>query len=161
MLNEAGCYPIYASRMIFDEEPVSVSFNLFNDLETNVDIKGHGIIEFSNERKAFIGFSFENQYQANYKIWGENGIVELKRAYAVPPDFESIIELTTSDKKSEIKIEPTDHFKNMIDIFCQEIQKKEEDSINFEEDLLNQAKLLEAIRESSKKNTIISLLDIQ
>ena len=67
--------------MIFDEEPVSVSFNLFNDLETNVDIKGHGIIEFSNERKAFIGFSFENQYQANYKIWGENGIVELKRAY--------------------------------------------------------------------------------
>ena len=161
VLNEAGCYPIYASRMIFDEEPVSVSFNLFNDLETNVDIKGHGIIEFSNERKAFIGFSFENQYQANYKIWGENGIVELKRAYAVPPDFEPIIELTTSDKKSEIKIEPTDHFKNMIDIFCQEIQKKEEDSINFEEDLLNQAKLLEAIRESSKKNAIISLSDIQ
>jgi dTDP-3,4-didehydro-2,6-dideoxy-alpha-D-glucose 3-reductase len=159
-LNETGCYPIYASRMIFDEEPISVSFNLFNDLKNNVDIKGHGSIEFSKGRKAFIGFSFENQYQANYKIWGEKGIAELKRAYAVPPDFSSTIELTISDKKSQIKIEPTDHFKNMIDIFCQEIQKNGKDSINFEEDLLNQAKLLEAIRESSRKNTIINLSDI-
>ena len=159
-LNETGCYPIYASRMIFDEEPISVSFNLFNDLKNNVDVKGHGNIEFSNSKKAFIGFSFENQYQANYKIWGEKGIVELKRAYAVPPDFSPTIELVVSDKKSQIKIEPTDHFKNMINIFCQEIQKNEKDSINFEEDLLNQAKLLEAIRESSKRNTIINLSDI-
>lgn len=159
-LNEAGCYPIYASRMIFDDEPISVSFNLFNDLENNVDIKGHGSIEFSKERKAFIGFSFENQYQANYKIWGENGIVELQRAYAVPPDFSPTIELTISDTKSQIRVEPADHFKNMINVFCQEIQKNEEDSINFEKDLLNQAKLLEAIRESSKKNTIIHLSEI-
>ncbi len=29
VLNETGCYPIYASRMVFDEEPISVSFNSF------------------------------------------------------------------------------------------------------------------------------------
>ncbi len=158
-LNETGCYPIYASRMIFGEEPISVTFNLFFDSDSNVDVTGYGSIQFSNKKIAFIGFSFKNQYQSNYKIWGESGIAELNKAYAVPTDFSPKIELTLSDKKSQVSIQPSDHFKNMVDAFCQEILidiKKN----SFEDDLLNQAKLLESIRESSRKNTRVYLSEI-
>ena len=39
-LNDSGCYPINANRMIFEEEPVSVSCNLLLDDKTGVDVRG-------------------------------------------------------------------------------------------------------------------------
>ena len=30
-LNDSGCYPISASRMIFDEEPISIFYQSYND----------------------------------------------------------------------------------------------------------------------------------
>ena len=47
----------------------------------------------------------------------------------------------------------------MIDKFCNQINKNEK-RINFEKDLIIQAKILEAARISAKKNRIIKLSEI-
>ncbi|MGH2612270.1 MAG: Gfo/Idh/MocA family protein, partial [Rhabdochlamydiaceae bacterium] len=62
VLNETGCYPICASRIIFNESPIGVLCNLDIDKKMNVDIKGHTYISYQNKKAALISFSFESYY---------------------------------------------------------------------------------------------------
>jgi hypothetical protein len=48
----------------------------------------------------------------------------------------------------------------MVDIFCNEIMGTESAAYNFEEDLLNQAKVMEAHRLSNKENRFVNLSEI-
>jgi NDP-hexose-3-ketoreductase len=155
-LNDSGCYPICASRMIFDQEPLSVFYHNSIDSKTSVDVKGTSIITYKNNKTAIINYSNGNYYQAKYEVWGSEGVISLDRAYSVPSDFVTKINLQYSTenswegRKNEIiKVEPTDHFLKMIDIFCMEINGNSKLSINFEKELLNQAKVMEAHRLSS------------
>jgi len=157
VLNETGCYPIYASRMIFGEEPYGVMCNLYNNNE-NVDVKGHAYILYSNGKAALVSFGFENYYQATYCIWGSNGLIELNRAYAVPPNLSTTVSVKSGNNHNEIQIEATDHFTQMIDFFCNELKKETIDS--FENDLLNQARVMEGLRKSNKEKRFIHLSEI-
>jgi len=157
VLNETGCYPIYASRMIFGEEPCGVICNLYNNNE-KVDIKGHAYLLYSDGKVAFVSFGFENYYQANYNIWGSNGIIELNRAYAVPPNLSTIVSVKSGDNHNEIQIEATDHFTQMIDSFCNELKK--ETNYAYENDLLNQACVMEGLRISNREKRFVHLSEI-
>ena len=155
-LNDSGCYPICASRMIFDQEPLSVFYHNSIDSKTGVDVKGTSILTYKNNKTANITYANGNYYQAKYEVWGSEGVISLDRAYSVPSDFITKINLqynienTWEGRKNEIiKVEPTDHFLKMIDIFCMEINGNSKLSINFEKELLNQAKVMEAHRLSN------------
>jgi len=155
-LNDSGCYPICASRMIFDQEPLSVFYHNSIDSKTRVDVKGTSILTYKNNKTAIINYANGNYYQAKYEVWGSEGVISLDRAYSVPSDFVTKINLQYSTenswegRKNEIiKVEPTDHFLKMIDIFCMEINGNSKSSINFEKELLNQAKVMEAHRLSN------------
>lgn len=159
ILNETGCYPICACRMIFNMEPSSVVCNLFVDNSTKVDTKGHASMFFDDEKIATLSFSFDSYYQAYYNIWGKTGLIEVNRAYAVPPDLLTKVNLYKENTQEEIAVDPTDHFMIMIDSFCKEITKTENAQFTFEEDLLNQAKLMEALRLSNKSKKPVFLSD--
>ena len=155
-LNDSGCYPICASRMIFDQEPLSVFSHNSIDSKTGVDVKGTSILTYKNNKTANITYANGNYYQAKYEVWGSEGVISLDRAYSVPSDFITKINLqynienTWEGRKNEIiKVEPTDHFLKMIDIFCMEINGNGKLSLNFEKELLNQAKVMEAHRLSN------------
>ena len=155
-LNDSGCYPICASRMIFDQEPLSVFSHNSIDSKTGVDVKGTSILTYKNNKTANITYANGNYYQAKYEVWGSEGVISLDRAYSVPSDFITKINLqynienTWEGRKNEIiKVEPTDHFLKMIDIFCMEINGNSKLSLNFEKELLNQAKVMEAHRLSN------------
>jgi predicted dehydrogenase len=166
-LNDAGCYPICASRMIFEEEPISVSANLSIDPNTGVDVKGTSFMTFKNGKTASIVYGNGMYYQSKYNIWGTNGIIDLERAYSVPPNFETNLKIQYSEsndwksKKNEnIEINPIDHFLEMINGFCLEVSKQKKSLFNFEKDLENQAKVMEAHRISSQKKKMIFLDEI-
>ena len=166
-LNDAGCYPICASRMIFQDEPISVSANLSIDSKTGVDIRGTSFLTFKNEKIASITYGNGMYYQSKYNIWGTNGVIDLERAYSVPIDFETNLKIEYSEsddwksKKNEnFKINPMDHFLEMINDFCLEISNQKKSLFNFEEDLKNQAKLMEAHRISSNKKKMVFLDEI-
>ena len=166
-LNDAGCYPICASRMIFQEEPISVSANLTIDPKTGVDVKGTSFLTFKNEKTASITYGNGMYYQSKYNIWGTDGIIDLERAYSVPADFETNLKIQYSksndwkSKKNEIfKINPIDHFLEMINNFCLEISNQKKSLFNFEKDFEYQAKVMEAHRISSNKKKMVFLDEI-
>jgi len=166
-LNDSGCYPICASRMIFDGEPVSIFYRSYNDLKNDVDVKGASILSYKNNKTASITYANGNYYQAKYEVWGSDGVISLDRAYSVPPDFIAKINLQYNiennwqGRKNEIiKIPPTDHFLKMIDTFCMEITGKKKSPFNFEEELLNQAKVMAAHRLSNSTHKEVWLSEI-
>ena len=166
-LNDCGCYPINASRMIFEEEPIGVSCILSIDAKTGVDIRGTSYIIFENEKTASVTYGNGNYYQAKYNIWGSEGIISLERAYSVPPDFKTKVNIQYSTennwdgRKSEnYQINAADHFTEMINAFCLEISGDKKSSFNFEEELKNQAKVMDAHRISSNEKRFVNLDEI-
>ena len=157
VLNDVSCYPICASRFIFQNEAISVSSNLEFDEKFSVDKSASAYILFPNDKTAFISSGFNNYYQSKYSVWGSDAKITTKRAYAVPRDYETSILLHKNDEISEIKISPADQFGLMFESFCNTIENNMMNPYNFEEDLLNQAKLMESIRISNKEKRIVYL----
>ena len=160
-LNDSGCYPICASRMIFDEEPLSVFCNqkMIPTKNDVTDVSGTAILYYENGKTASISYINGSYYQAKYEVWGTEGVISLDRAYSVPPDFTTKVTLqhntenNWNGRRTEIfEIEPKDHFLEMIDMFCLEITGTKNASFNFEQELLNQRKVLTAAVHSMGNN---------
>ena len=160
-LNDSGCYPICASRMIFDEEPLSVFCNqkMIPTKNDVTDVSGTAILYYENGKTASISYINGSYYQAKYEVWGTEGVISLDRAYSVPPDFTTKVTLQHNTennwdgRRTEIfEIEPKDHFLEMIDMFCLEITGTKSASFNFEQELLNQRKVLTAAVHSMGNN---------
>ena len=153
-LNDCGC----ASRIIFNDEPLSVFYSRqSNDPETGVDIRGTSILRYKNDKVATLTYGNGNFYQANYEVWGNGGFISLDRAYSVPPDFitkvnlQYTVENNWNGRRNEVfEIEPEDHFLKMINEFCMDILGERKSSFNFEDELLSQAKVMQAHRISDK-----------
>jgi len=152
-LLDSGCYPICASRMIFDEEPWAAFGRNFMNGETkaSVDISGSAILFYENGKTATISYINGSYYQAKYEVWGTDGVISLDRAYSVPPDFTTKVTLQYNTennwegRRTEIfEIQPKDHFLEMLDTFCMEITGTKKAPFDFEQELLNQAKTMQA-----------------
>lgn len=160
VLNDAACYPIYASRMLFGEEPESVFCKLKKDPQLGIDTKADIVLNYSNGKVAFISSSFGASFQSKYGLWGAKSYLNVNRAYAVPKDMQTTIFLNINDEIREITMEPEDHFKLMVDNFCKVISSKEKRIQNFESDLLAQARVLEALRLSDKEDRIVKISEL-
>ena len=165
-LNDSGCYPICASRMIFNEEPVTVGCQFKSDV-AGVDVKGTSFLIYKNQKSATITYGNGNYYQAKYEVWGSDGVISLDRAYSVPSNFITKVNLQHNTennwegRRNEIfEIQPKDHFLELLDTFCMEITGSEKAPFNFEEELLNQAKVMEAHRQSAITAKMIWLSEL-
>ena len=155
-LRDSGCYPICASRMIFDEEPLGVSCIQKMIPESSVDVGGSAILFYKNGKTATITYSNGSYYQARYEVWGTDGVISLDRAYSVPPDFTTKVTLQYNTENNwdgrhteTFEIEPKDHFLEMLDTFCMEITGTKNAPFDFEQELLNQAKVMFAVSSSA------------
>ena len=63
-------------------------------------------------------------------------------------------------KSENYQINAADHFTEMINAFCLEISGDKKSSFNFEEELKNQAKVMEAHRISSNEKRFVSIDEI-
>ena len=156
VLNDAGCYPIYASRMFFEEEPIEAIGNLIFDKKHKVDIRANAILKYTNGKIGLVSASYDVEYQSMYELSGSKAVISTGRAYSVPKDYSPNILIKSKDKIKSIKIEPTNQSILMIDYFCR-VLKNKGDGFGLEEDLVKQAKVMEAIRISSKKNKCIKI----
>lgn len=160
VLNETGCYPICICRSVFNEEPIGVFSNLYFDEELKIDIKGNVLLLFQNSKIGQISFSFDNFYQANYKIWGDKGILETSRAFSIPPNLDSTIIFENEENKKNITVNAANHFTLMIDEFSKEISSHN-NKTEFEEELLKQAQIMEAVRISNKENRFVFINEVK
>ncbi len=154
-------YLIYASRMIFGDEPESVFCNMKIDQESGVDLKTDMMLSYSNGKSAFATSAFDSYYQSTYSVLGTKGYVRIGRAYAVSRDMKTKIIFDSDDKINEIIIGPADHFRLMVDDFCAEISKDRERRKNYEDDLLAQARILQAAKVSNAEKRIVNISDVK
>lgn len=158
--NDSASYPIRASRMILAGEPESVACTMKVDPSTGVDVKAVMLLNYSNGRSAFISSAFGAYFQSTYSILGSKARIRTERAYAVPKDMAVKIFLESDDNVKEIPVGPADHFKLMINDFCREILLGDESTKNYEDDLLAQARVLEAGRISSFEGRMVRLAEL-
>ena len=76
-------------------------------------------------------------------------------------DIKSKLNIENINKNEEILIEPVNHFQLMIEAFGNEIIKSNHNKFNFEEDLLNQAKVMEACRISNDEKRYVEIKEIK
>lgn len=157
---DAMPYPVYASRMIFGEEPESVFCNLDRDPESGVDVRADILLRYPAGKSAFASSIFGCYFQSTYSILGSKAQVRMGRAYAVPRDMGTRIFLDADDITQEIRVEPADHFGLMLDDFCEEVLKGVAGAKRYEEDLLAQARVLEAARLSDKEKRAVDIIEI-
>jgi len=158
ILNDAGCYPICASRILFNEEPESVYCKLNINKKYNIDEFADISLSFKSGKISKMNLGYGLFYQSIYEIWGSKGILNLSKAYNIPPDMSASLKINTK-KVTEIKIKPANHFKLMINNFAKEIKNKK-NQINFEKDIINQAKVMEAARISNKEKRSVKISEI-
>ncbi len=156
ILNDAGCYPICASRIIFEKEPIGVLCQSTLD-KNGIDIKTTIHLKYDDNQYAQMITGYGLFYQSSYSIWGTKGLLELSRSYNIPSNMKPIISLSSKNNKKDILIQPANHFKLMISNFSREIMKKHSCDFIFEDDLLKQAKVMEASRNSHLKNKFIEI----
>ena len=159
ILNDACCYPICASRVIFKEEPIGVMSNLVIDPTLGVDMSSSVFLKY-NKKNAIAEAGFDRNFKSNYEIWGSKGNIKVNRAYAVPNNFVTEIEVERNDQSKIIKNIAIDQTELMIKTFYEEIMKINKSNFNFEEELLAQAKVMEAVRLSNIENKFIKLEEI-
>ena len=161
ILNDAGCYPINASRMLFESEPKGVFCNLTIDKQTQVDTKATLLMNFGDNKQSQSSVGYDLEYQSNYSLWASKGSLNLTRAYNIPPDMQAKLKIKNTNRDEEILIEPVNHFQLMIESFSDEIIKPNLDKFNFEVDLLNQAKVMEACRVSNNEKRYVETKEIK
>jgi len=159
ILNDAGCYPICASRILFNEEPQSVFCNLINNKKYKIDEYANLFLKFKDGKVAEMNVGYGLFYQSIYEIWGSKGTISLSRAYNIPSDMSASLKINVT-KNNEIKLKPTNHFRLMIDNFSKEIQGISKVNFDFEKDLLSQARVMEAARRSSQQKRMVNISEI-
>ena len=157
VLNDAGCYPISASTMIFNDLPIGVMAKQEINKKKSIDIGINIMMSYPKNKVSYITARFENYFQSKYFIWGTKGTLSTNRAFAIPKKFQVSVFLGQNDIIKRIKFPYIDQTKIMIDKFSEEITDVKKCDFNFETDLLIQAKIMDAIRKSSNENRFIKL----
>ncbi len=158
-LNDATCYPICASRIIFNSEPTGVMAN-FNYNSSEIDM-GSSIFLTFDDKNAFVEGGFDRNFQSTYEIWGSQGFLKMKRAFAIPPNLGTNIQLVQNDVEKNFPIKPYNQTYNMLKTFYDEIKSNNKSFFNFEEDLLSQARVMEAARLSNKEKKYVLLDELR
>lgn len=159
IINDAVCYPICASRIIFEKEPSSVFSSVEIEPEIKIDERVSVTLNFDDDHNAHMVCGYNLGYQNTYSVWGEKGTINLSRSFNIPPKMKPNIEIISNKILKKIKTEPANHFVLMVDSFCKNILKKTIE--NFEKELLKQAKIMEGVRLSAKQKKVITLSQIK
>ena len=154
-LNDVGCYLVSACSYIFKDIPTSVCCNLEINKKFNVDIRGSILLTFSKNRMALVSFSYDDYFQSTYDLWGTKGLIKTERAFSISKNMKTNIYLNQNDKIKKIIIPPANQFELAIEDFCSRI--KDNSNTNFGKEVLNQALIMDAVRKSSVKNSVIKI----
>ena len=87
---DIGCYPIFTSRMIFDQEPRRVAAVVERDPEFRVDRLTSAILDFPSGQSIWTCSTQMVPYQ-RMQFFGTKGRIEIEIPFNAPPDRETRI----------------------------------------------------------------------
>ena len=157
IFNDAACYPISASRMIFEDEPNEILVSLEIDKKSQIDTKSSIYLKFDKGRIAHGIVGYDLEYQNFYSIWGEKGFLNISRAYNIPFNMKPKISITNQQKTVSHFVSPSNHFIGMVDNFAKICIVDSKNIFNEEKDLLLQALIMDYGRKSSSINKFLKI----
>ena len=152
-LMDIGCYLVFASRLIFGEEPVRISALIEEDPEMRTDVVTSAILHFPSGQSVFTCSTQLVPYQ-RVQIFGNQGRIEIEIPFNAPPDKPCRIFLDDgadpSGRSAEIlQFEICDQYTIQGDLFSRSIRESTELPVPLEGSVRNMA-VIEAIFRSAK-----------
>jgi predicted dehydrogenase len=119
-LMDIGCYCVSLSRLLFAEEPLSVTGQIELDPILQTDRVSSGILQF---RKGTATFTCSTQLMSYQRvnILGTTGRIEIEIPFNAPPLLETRIWLHTSAGTEEIVFAAVDQYSLQADLFSKAI----------------------------------------
>jgi predicted dehydrogenase len=154
-LMDVGCYGVNAARWLFGAEPTDVVGQQILDDEYGVDLCFGAVLRFDGGRQAVVDSSLTRAASNTYTIEGSEGSVRVERAFR--PDAESgRISLHRPNRQIGLdEIPADDQFAREVDHFVESVAAGS--LLSPAEDGVNQAKVIEALRQSAETGRSISL----
>ena len=141
-LNDVGAYTVSAVNFLLTA-PVLKYAKSINESGLQVDTSGYAIFDSKNA-VATCKWAFGLSYKNTIKIWTDDHLIEVERAFSKPESFNAPIRiLKNGELKEEIHCGPHNHFKTMLSSFSRYIRTKET-AVNLL--TLKQAETLERVR---------------
>ena len=157
--NDMAVHVIRASRMVFECEPETVECRLTLN-EDGVDIRAELKLIY-DKGVASITTRFDDDYAAMYEVSGPRASVKVPLAYAVPRDKDTeVILISEGGRQTTFSFEPVDQFRLMLDEFCDEVALGSASKRRYEDELLDQTRILSAGRLSDKERRPVRLSEV-
>lgn len=146
-LLDAAAYTIRASQLFLGND-LWVEGATLNNMKTEVDLYGGAYLKAENGMFSEVAFGFDNFYQCSYEIWGSKGKITAQRAFTPGPNFKPIITLEQHSEVFNYEVDAENHFVNILSEFKRCVQ--ENDVETKYEEILNQSRLLQELRDKSE-----------
>ena len=146
-LMDIGCYPIHASRWIFDAEPRRATARIERDPDFGIDHTISGLLDFPNGQALFTTSMQMNPYQ-RVQFFGEKGSVEIEIPFNAPPDRETRIFVRSGAVERTETFPVCDQYTLQGDAFAKAILGDGEVPVRLENALGNM-KVMKALLDSS------------
>ena len=146
---DAAAYPVNASRWFLGNDLELGFATLFHDKSTDVCIHGSALLYSpTTGLNSMIAFGFDNYYQCNYELWGNNGIILCERSFTPPPGYEPTVLISLADGVKRHTLPADNHFINILNEFAHCIRERKHDK--HADDIYHQSRLLTALQEKSR-----------
>lgn len=160
VFHDSAGYPVAAALMHLSSRPVAVSCVQGRDAATGVDDSLAMTIQFAGGEIAQLYVAFGLHYRSRYAILGTLGRIETERAFSVLPDMAVTVVLETEGGVEKNIVAPADQFELMIEAFRANIPSCGMNEKNFENDLLQMQKVMDAAAQSHRERRTIELPDL-
>ncbi len=154
-LEDAGCYPVNATRFLMDAEPESVEARLRFDPEFEVNMSGVASMIYPDGRMALVDFSFEHERRQLLEVVGTEGRIEVE-SFILPSPDDAIIRIVRGGEDEIESFPPVSTYALQAEAMNRAVSTGE--SLPWDgDDAIRQVRVLDAIRESHRTGTRVKL----
>lgn len=155
-LMDLGTYSINTVRFLFGEEPTRVVARAKKHPDHTAEAETQAILEFPGNKTATIDCSFLLDHRANYEVASESGRIQAFDTYNPGLGKETRIMIKGSNGIQEERIEGLNEYALEVEHLVRAARENETPMVS-PRDSIDQAKTLDAIRESAKKESWVEV----
>jgi D-xylose 1-dehydrogenase (NADP+, D-xylono-1,5-lactone-forming) len=154
-LMDVGCYGVNAARWLFGSEPTEVIGQQIVDDEYGVDLSFGAVLRFDGNRQAVVDSSLTRAASNTYTIEGTEGSVRVERAFRPDTNPGRVTRQHPNQEPELEEIPAEDQFTREVDHFIESVAVGR--LLSPAEDGVNQAKVIEALKQSAETGRSVSL----
>jgi D-xylose 1-dehydrogenase (NADP+, D-xylono-1,5-lactone-forming) len=154
-LEDAGGYPVSATRFMFDAEPESVEATLRWDDEFDVNTGGVASLAYPDGRQALVDFSFALERRQLLEIVGTEGSIEIE-GFILPATADTTLRIARGGEEDLETFPPVNTYTLQAEAMNRAVTGGE--PLPWDgDDAIRQVRVLDAIRESRHRGVRVEL----